>query len=177
MLLAMADLLSSLESSMSFVPGIADKLRLHVSRIDQYMTASAMDRRRAQVYHNALPPSAWTTVTPMAGLPPGPMRDSSVRTDIQSVHISPPLQHSSLSPETDTTGGPSSWATPGGMLSDGLDPHSSYAAAAAGFVDDLLKVHPAELPPDAQFILPTDLLVDWPFELGAAFDFLGTNTL
>lgn len=77
-LLAMADLLSSLESTMSFTPGIAEKLRDHVKRIDQYMTAAAVDRsRRAQVWHTALPPSAWQYPnTPGVGSG----GDSSVRT-------------------------------------------------------------------------------------------------
>ncbi|KAL7423713.1 hypothetical protein Q5752_001295 [Cryptotrichosporon argae] len=57
-LLAMADLLSSLEAVLTNVPGISDKLRAHVSRIDQYMSAAAAERTRSGHAWGFLPPVA-----------------------------------------------------------------------------------------------------------------------
>lgn len=70
----MADLLSSLESTLSVVPGIADKLRDHVRRIDQYMTSAAQESRRAQVYHAPAPP-AWPQPVTNTTMPPPPPLD------------------------------------------------------------------------------------------------------
>lgn len=86
-LLAMVDLLASLESVLSSngtsetYPGIGGigsasrgagqgggagkgggsaRLKAHVARIDQYMTNAALERQRgSQVYHSALPKGAW----------------------------------------------------------------------------------------------------------------------
>lgn len=163
-LLAMADLLSNLESTMSFVPGIAEKLRDHVSRIDAYMTAAALDRsRRTQVFHSALPASAWSS----GHQPTGPM-DSNVRTN------------TSESPQSRTTVPPETrWPTtsPVAVLPLPIQPPQEYMAAP-GLVGDLLKINPPPMPADGQqhqqFQLPEDLLVDWPFDMSEAFDFLGS---
>lgn len=152
-LLAMADLLGSLESSLSFVPGIADKLRDHVLRIDQYMTSAALERsRRAQVFHNALPPSAWTSSGPPPGrvaaaAPPPPPPDRSGRQERTS-------SSSSMSPEV--------WTSPG-------IPKDMRYPQAVDFEFSLPSV-----PTDAQFTLPTDLIHDWPFDMSDAWDFLGS---
>ncbi|TXT04335.1 hypothetical protein VHUM_04102 [Vanrija humicola] len=174
-LLALADLLSTLESTLSFVPGIAEKLRDHVSRIDQYMTTAAMDRsRRAQVYHNALPPSAWTSAQGVNSASPSTasgVADSSMRTSAPPPATAS-LPSSTVSPGTERGG--SSWqATPaaGPLPEHGAQTDEEYASVA-GIVDDLFK--PRNGPTgDAQFTLPMDLLVDWPFDMGEAFDFLG----
>lgn len=173
-LLALADLLSTLESTLSFVPGIAEKLRDHVSRIDQYMTTAAMDRsRRAQVYHNALPPSAWTSVQGASTVSPSTasgVADSSIRTSAPAPAPAS-LQSTTVSPGTER--GSSSWATPsaGPAPETGTQTDEQYASVA-GIVDDLFKPRSGSTG-DAQFTLPMDLLVDWPFDMGEAFDFLG----
>ncbi|EIW72836.1 hypothetical protein TREMEDRAFT_26656 [Tremella mesenterica DSM 1558] len=60
-LLAMADLLTTLESSLSQAAGLAQKLKSHVSRIDQYMTTAAFQHsQQSQVYHSALPRDIWS---------------------------------------------------------------------------------------------------------------------
>lgn len=66
-LLAMADLLFGLESALSFTPGIALKLKSHVSRIDHYMTAAAVElSQRNQIFHSALPREAWSNESHVA---------------------------------------------------------------------------------------------------------------
>ncbi|KAL7915546.1 hypothetical protein GGI35DRAFT_183935 [Trichoderma velutinum] len=54
-LLAMADLISSLETAIKSSSGIASKLRDHVERIDTYMTEAVEKGRRNQVIHSAIP--------------------------------------------------------------------------------------------------------------------------
>lgn len=60
-LLAMVDLLASLESVLttSTEEGGSARLKAHVARIDQYMTNAALERQQSQVYHSALPKEAW----------------------------------------------------------------------------------------------------------------------
>lgn len=69
-LLAMVDLLASLEACSSTEGGSA-RLKAHIQRIDAYMTNAARERQGDKVYHNALPKEAWsneqslrTTVSP-----------------------------------------------------------------------------------------------------------------
>ncbi|KAL7785414.1 hypothetical protein V8C43DRAFT_154724 [Trichoderma afarasin] len=54
-LLAMADLISSLETAIKSSSGIALRLRNHVARIDTYMTEAVKNSRRNQVIHSAIP--------------------------------------------------------------------------------------------------------------------------
>ena len=54
----MADLLSGLETALSFKPDISTKLKAHVTKIDEYMAKAALEAQRAQVYHSALPRQA-----------------------------------------------------------------------------------------------------------------------
>lgn len=60
-LLAMVDLLASLESVLSSAEGGSARLKAHVARIDQYMTNAALEKQQSQVYHSALPKEAWAS--------------------------------------------------------------------------------------------------------------------
>jgi hypothetical protein len=58
-LLAMVDLLASLEANTSTEGGSA-RLKAHIQRIDAYMTNAAREKQGKEVYHNALPKEAWS---------------------------------------------------------------------------------------------------------------------
>lgn len=146
----MADLLSSLESTLSFVPGIADKLRDHVSRIDHYMTSAALDRSRSgQVFHNALPAEAWS---------PGSKPPGRVDTSQSPAHStgSVPLSSDVLS-----------W--PGSARSD--PPRQVTYSPSSQLLADT-NMAPPPLTGPQEFQLPDDLLLDWPIDFSDTFDFL-----
>jgi hypothetical protein len=158
-LLAMADLIGGLESSLSNIQGIANKLRDHIFRIDQYMTSAAMDhQRRSQVYHNTLPQAAWSGNT--QGHHIGQMPSSNMRTESpQGMSVS-----SSLSPE----GGAPSWNPSPSFNSKNLP----YAPMSS----DMFEFNLGPLAPDTQVQLPNDLFLDLPFEFGLdGFDFLSVG--
>lgn len=164
-LLATADLVAGLESSLSNVQGIANKLRDHVFRIDQYMTSAAMDhQRRAHVYHSALPPAAWGPNAPPPPLQhnhhmPPQMPNSNMRTESpQNMSVA-----SSVSPESATPG----WNNTPPSFGD--PKHMGYAPMAP----DMFEFNFPAMAHDTQVQLPNDLLIDLPFEFGAeGFDFL-----
>jgi len=58
-LLAMVDLLASLEANTSTEGGSA-RLKAHIQRIDAYMTNAAREKQGKEVYHSALPKEAWS---------------------------------------------------------------------------------------------------------------------
>jgi len=58
-LLAMVDLLASLEANSSTEGGSA-RLKAHIQRIDAYMTNAAREKQGKEVYHSALPKEAWS---------------------------------------------------------------------------------------------------------------------
>lgn len=153
-LLAMANLVSGLETSLSNIQGIGNKLKDHVNRIDQYMQATADHQRRAQVYHNALPPGAWgnTQGHHMPQMPSSNMRTESP----QGMSVA-----SSLSPE----GAAPSWSNQSPSFSN---PKIPYPMAS-----DMFEFNLPAMAPDTQVQLPTDLFLDLPFEFGSeGFDFL-----
>ncbi|KLT45607.1 hypothetical protein CC85DRAFT_240399 [Cutaneotrichosporon oleaginosum] len=156
-LLAMADLVGGLESSLSNIQGIANKLRDHIFRIDQYMTSAAMDhQRRSHVYHNALPSAAWGTgnnPNHMQQMPSSNMRTESP----QGMSVS-----SSLSPEDTASRNNTS-------LSFSNSKNLMYAPMSS----DMFEFNLGPMAPDTQVQLPNDLFLDLPFEFGSeGFDFL-----
>lgn len=194
----MVQLLSQLESTLSAAQGIADKLRDHVSRIDHYMIAAADESRRDQVYHRVLPPgpAAWN---PQPRVNTNPVyrvndNDSHMRTHrLHSNHS--PSQASSIPAISPDPAPPPMWQQPPppqlstSPSASATAPISTATVSSAvtplpphrhDFVlDDLLKFTFPQTDGtgmgtgDQEVQLPDDLLIDWPFDMGDAFDFLG----
>lgn len=179
-LLAMVQLLSQLESTLNAAQGIADKLRDHVSRIDQYMTAAAVESRRDQVYHRVMPPTAWNASPPSR---PGHVYGGAMDDRVRNSNTHSPSQPSSvpaISPDAGVMGGQGghSWqSTSSSSTMPAVPAAGAVPGAGHDFVlDDLLKFNfPAQTEPNEQVQLPDDLLIDWPFDMSEAFDFLGNN--
>ncbi|GMK60090.1 hypothetical protein CspeluHIS016_0903070 [Cutaneotrichosporon spelunceum] len=153
-LITMANLVSGLETSLTNIQGIGNKLKDHVNRIDQYMHTTAEHQRRAHVYHNTLPPNAWGSGTGQMSQVP----NSDMRTERpQGISVS-----SSLSPESATP----SWNNPSPSFNN--PKHVPYPMAPDTFEFSL-----PQMAPDTQVQLPTDLFLDLSFEFGTeGFDFL-----
>ncbi|BEI87113.1 hypothetical protein CcaverHIS002_0704590 [Cutaneotrichosporon cavernicola] len=153
-LITMANLVSDLETSLSNIQGIGNKLKDHVNRIDQYMHATADHQRRAHVYHSTLPPNAWGGSS--GQLPQMPSSDMRAERP-QGISVA-----SSLSPESATP----SWNNPSPSFSN--PKNVPYPMAP-----DMFEFSLPHMAPDTQVQLPTDLFLDLSFEFGSeGFDFL-----
>lgn len=166
-LLALADMLASLESALSSAADIATRLRAHVSRIDNYMTEAALQQHNNIQIPMAIPPTKGSSHPYLPSL-------LNVSYLLGILHISSQQYHA---PASDVR-------ADFGDLSRQDISHSGPHTSGALPVQDaggLQQTDPAawapseDIPSTQHFQLPDDLFQDWPFDFGQGdvFDWLG----
>jgi hypothetical protein len=184
-LLAMVDLLASLEANTSTEGGSA-RLKAHIQRIDAYMTNAAREKQGKEVYHSALPKEAWSneqslrsTVSEFDTMnrkfaddqydiyTAGTMTSKSEQREVRPDHgdVDPALSSEPINLASFNQIGSSS------MDSSSFD--QVYDQSNQGSSSNWLQQQ--DISPNQQVQLPESFFTDWPFNMGQgeAFDFLG----
>jgi hypothetical protein len=188
-LLAMVDLLASLEANTS-TEGGSTRLKAHIQRIDAYMTNAARDRQGKEVYHSALPKEAWTneheeqSLRTTVSSQPGENFDRVVQALIIQYDIyTAGTMSSRPSVEGSGTNNPTG-APPEPVNLNSLNQVAEYTSSS---IDDAFGQPQPEqvdsqqwfsqqnISPNQQVQLPESFFADWPFDMGQgeAFNFLG----
>jgi len=162
-LLAFADLLASLETSLKFAAGTSARLSRHVARIDAFMQSAAAAKRSDRgVYHadafaharQQQEEEAATVAVARAGREVGRGEDVVVNQQQQDQLPPPSSTYNGHPPETSSASASLSW-----------NPTTNDFASWAAMMS------PGQLG-DTEMTLPDDLLLNWPFDTsqGTVFD-------